>query len=84
MNTPFTNHPRQRTLLSLGTALSSDSRCFRFRRHVRRVLMQIFKMLCAINVILALSLNLINGFTGLFSLGHARVHGGWCLHLRHP
>jgi len=32
--------------------------------------MQIFK-LCAINVILALSLNLINGFTGLFSLGHA-------------
>ena len=32
--------------------------------------MQIFK-LCAINVILALSLNLLNGFTGLFSLGHA-------------
>lgn len=32
--------------------------------------MQIFK-LCTINIILALSLNLINGFTGLFSLGHA-------------
>lgn len=32
--------------------------------------MQIFK-LCAINIILALSLNLLNGFTGLFSLGHA-------------
>jgi branched-chain amino acid transport system permease protein len=32
--------------------------------------MQILK-LCAINIILALSLNLINGFTGLFSLGHA-------------
>ena len=32
--------------------------------------MHIFK-LCAINIILALSLNLINGFTGLFSLGHA-------------
>ncbi len=27
--------------------------------------------LCAINVILALSMNLVNGFTGLFSLGHA-------------
>jgi branched-chain amino acid transport system permease protein len=27
--------------------------------------------LCAIYVVLALSLNLINGFTGLFSLGHA-------------
>lgn len=35
-----------------------------------RFTMQIFK-LCAINIILALSLNLINGFTGLFSLGHA-------------
>ena len=27
--------------------------------------------LCAIYVILGLSMNLINGFTGLFSLGHA-------------
>ena len=27
--------------------------------------------LCAINMVLALSMNLINGFTGLFSLGHA-------------
>jgi branched-chain amino acid transport system permease protein len=27
--------------------------------------------LCAINIILALGLNIINGFTGLFSLGHA-------------
>jgi branched-chain amino acid transport system permease protein len=28
-------------------------------------------MLCGINVILAVSLNLINGFTGQFSIGHA-------------
>lgn len=27
--------------------------------------------LCGIYIILALSLNLVNGFTGLFSLGHA-------------
>ena len=27
--------------------------------------------LCAIHIILGLSMNLINGFTGLFSLGHA-------------
>ena len=27
--------------------------------------------LCAIYIILGLSMNLINGFTGLFSLGHA-------------
>ena len=33
-------------------------------------LMQII-MLCGINVILAVSLNLINGFTGQFSIGHA-------------
>src|SRR5947208_17055142 len=28
-------------------------------------------ILCGINVILAVSLNLINGFTGQFSIGHA-------------
>jgi branched-chain amino acid transport system permease protein len=33
-------------------------------------LMQVV-MLCGINVILAVSLNLINGFTGQFSIGHA-------------
>ena len=27
--------------------------------------------LCAINIVLALSMNLVNGFTGIFSLGHA-------------
>ena len=43
---------------------------FTFEETFDRFTMQIFK-LCAINIILALSLNLINGFTGLFSLGHA-------------
>ncbi len=28
-------------------------------------------ILCGINIMLAVSLNLINGFTGQFSLGHA-------------
>lgn len=37
-----------------------------FDSYVKRVL-----NLCAIYAILALSMNLINGFTGLFSLGHA-------------
>ena len=37
-----------------------------FDSYIRRVL-----NLCAIYAILALSMNLINGFTGLFSLGHA-------------
>ena len=27
--------------------------------------------LCAINIVLALSMNLVQGFTGIFSLGHA-------------
>ena len=32
--------------------------------------------LCAINIVLALSTNLVNGFTGIFSLGHAGLVGG--------
>lgn len=37
-----------------------------FGRYETRIL-----NLCAINAILAMSMNLINGFTGIFSLGHA-------------
>lgn len=37
-----------------------------FNSYVTRIL-----NLCAIYIILALSMNLVNGFTGLFSLGHA-------------
>ncbi|AEJ18991.1 branched-chain amino acid ABC transporter permease [Gracilinema caldarium] len=61
---------KQKTLLSLGASalfivilVLADALLDPFS-------MQIFK-LCAINIILALSLNLLNGFTGLFSLGHA-------------
>ncbi len=39
-------------------------------RMLNPYLMQIV-MLCGINVVLAVSLNLINGFTGQFSIGHA-------------
>ena len=39
-------------------------------RMVNAYIMQI-AVLCGINVILAVSLNLINGFTGQFSIGHA-------------
>ena len=35
--------------------------------------------LCAINAVLAMSLNLVNGFTGQFSLPR-RLHGGWRLY----
>ena len=55
------------TLAAMGVLLIL---LFVFERSFDTFTMQIFK-LCAINVILALSLNLINGFTGLFSLGHA-------------
>ena len=71
MNTPSTQlTPRQRTLLSLGAAIVGLALLFVFEGMFDVFTMQIFK-LCAINVILALSLNLINGFTGLFSLGQA-------------
>jgi branched-chain amino acid transport system permease protein len=40
------------------------------RRFLSPYLLQIL-VLCGINVILAVSLNLVNGFTGQFSIGHA-------------
>ena len=56
--------------LTLAAAVVGLILLFIFDSMFDRFTMQIFK-LCAINIILALSLNLINGFTGLFSLGHA-------------
>lgn len=56
--------------LTLAAAVAGLILLFIFDSTFDRFTMQIFK-LCAINIILALSLNLINGFTGLFSLGHA-------------
>lgn len=50
------------TLLVLFLILANSS----FDSYQKRIL-----NLCAIYVILGLSMNLINGFTGLFSLGHA-------------
>ena len=35
-----------------------------------------------VNVILAVSLNIVNGMTGQFSIGHAGLHGGGRLHRR--
>ena len=57
-------------LLTLGALVVLVVLLVVFENSFDSFTMQIFK-LCAINVILALSLNLINGFTGLFSLGHA-------------
>ena len=62
------------SLLTLCAAVLGLGLLFVFDRMFDSFTMQIFK-LCAINIILALSLNLINGFTGLFSLGHAGFMG---------
>ena len=71
MNTHHTHlSKRQHTLLTLAAAIVGLVLLFVFEGTFDMFTMQIFK-LCAINIILALSLNLINGFTGLFSLGHA-------------
>ena len=40
-------------------------------------------VLICINIILSVSLNLINGYTGQFSIGHAGLFGGWCLYRRY-
>jgi len=58
------------TVLTLSASVVGLVLLFIFDGMFDPFTMQIFK-LCAINIILALSLNLINGFTGLFSLGHA-------------
>ncbi len=61
---------RRNKILTLVALVIGLVLLFVFDATFDRFTMQIFK-LCAINIILALSLNLINGFTGLFSLGHA-------------
>jgi len=54
-------------LLTLGVLLGLDLLLPRFLNpYLMRVL-----MLCGISVILAVSLNIVNGFTGQFSIGHA-------------
>lgn len=61
---------RRRTALNAAGVAAVLAALFLANAFLDPFSMQIFK-LCAINIILALSLNLLNGFTGLFSLGHA-------------
>ena len=70
MNTTIKQPMSRNQKLTLAAAVAGLVLLFVFDQTFDRFTMQIFK-LCAINIILALSLNLINGFTGLFSLGHA-------------
>lgn len=67
---PLFGKMKRNNALTLAAAAAFLVLLFAFDKGMDRFTMQIFK-LCAINIILALSLNLINGFTGLFSLGHA-------------
>lgn len=71
---PNTKSMSRNTWLTIAACLAGLILLFVFDATFDRFTMQIFK-LCAINAILALSLNLINGFTGLFSLGHAGLMG---------
>ena len=64
------NLARRNNMLTLGALVFGAVLLVVFDNTFDSFAMQIFK-LCAINIVLALSLNLINGFTGLFSLGHA-------------
>ena len=71
MNLPIVKQAMPRdTRLTIAASIAGLVLLFVFEQVFDPFTMQIFK-LCAINIILALSLNLINGFTGLFSLGHA-------------
>jgi branched-chain amino acid transport system permease protein len=54
-------------VIAIAIVCAVDWLCSRFlNAYIYRVL-----VLCSINVILALSLNLVNGITGQFSIGHA-------------
>jgi branched-chain amino acid transport system permease protein len=55
------------TLLAIAIVIGADALASRaLNPYIYRVL-----VLCSINVMLALSLNLVNGITGQFSIGHA-------------
>ena len=64
------NLKRRDIFLTLGALLLWFVLMLVFERTFDSYQMRIFN-LCGIYVVLGLSLNLINGFTGLFSLGHA-------------
>src|SRR6266487_4020025 len=60
----------RRALGTLGTLAALVALDLVVPRIINPYLMRVL-MLCGISVILAVSLNLINGFTGQFSIGHA-------------
>ena len=60
----------RRALWGVGLLAAIGAIDFAAPRLVNAYILQI-AVLCGINVILAVSLNLINGFTGQFSIGHA-------------
>jgi branched-chain amino acid transport system permease protein len=61
---------KKKNILTLISIIAFIALLFVFNVTLGSYKMRIFNM-CGIYVILALSLNLINGFVGLFSLGHA-------------
>jgi branched-chain amino acid transport system permease protein len=61
---------KERILLNIGAILGFIILLFIFNKTFDSYQMKILN-LCGIYIVLGLSMNLINGFTGLFSLGHA-------------
>ena len=60
----------ERSKLILLASLAAIFAVSRFSSHIGPYYYQII-LFCGINIILAVSLNLVNGYTGQFSLGHA-------------
>ncbi|HPS44572.1 MAG TPA: branched-chain amino acid ABC transporter permease [Treponemataceae bacterium] len=61
---------RKKTLYTAVACVASVAIIFLMDRFAGNFALRVFN-LCAIYIVLALSMNLLNGFTGLFSLGHA-------------
>lgn len=60
----------ERSKVTLLATLATVFVLSRFSSHIGPYYYQII-LFCGINIILAVSLNLVNGYTGQFSLGHA-------------
>ena len=61
---------RKKTIYTAVACVAAVAVIFLMNRFAGNFTLRVFN-LCAIYIVLALSMNLLNGFTGLFSLGHA-------------
>ena len=73
--------PARSKLVAACRGYRQSGRFALFPRHINELLPRQVAIDVGINVILAVSLNLVNGYTGQFSLGHAGFMAVGGLHI---